>query len=127
MATKTKKWVMPKWMEPYRDMIRDTGGNPIEELMNDDGTNSNVFNNAPRALICCAVKCQVAFLESLHARDLLKDVPNGVFLNPGQAEAVAEALRMGEEGLNWAKRMEDSCDVVSALSELEKCSAKKGV
>lgn len=67
-----KKWKMPTWMEAYRKSILNTGGNPVEDLMNDDGTNSNVFNNAPRALICCAVKSQVALLESLHESGSLK-------------------------------------------------------
>jgi hypothetical protein len=30
----TPKWTMPKWMEPYRDLITNTGGSSIEELMN---------------------------------------------------------------------------------------------
>jgi len=66
-----KRWTMPAWMEPYRAMIVNTGGNPIEELMNDDGTNSNVFNNAPRALICVAVKSQVQLLKALHEQGML--------------------------------------------------------
>lgn len=61
-----KQWKMPDWMEPYRYFIVNTGGNDVEELMNDNGTNSNVFNNAPRALICVAVKSQVALLVELH-------------------------------------------------------------
>lgn len=67
-----RNWKMPKWMEQYRPLISNTGGNDIEELVNDDGRNSNVFNNAPRALICVAVKCQVSILESLHEKGLLK-------------------------------------------------------
>lgn len=43
-----EKWIMPDWMEPYKDIITNTGGNSIGELMNDDGKNSNLFNNAPR-------------------------------------------------------------------------------
>jgi len=62
---------MPEWMRKYKHMINNTGGNPIEELINDDGTNSNVFNNAPRALICVAVKSQVALLERLHKEGVL--------------------------------------------------------
>lgn len=65
-------WTMPRWMEPYRAKITNTGGNSVEDLMNDDGTNSNVFNNAPRALICVAVKSQVAMLEVLHKAGHLK-------------------------------------------------------
>lgn len=64
--TKKKKWKMPKWMEWYRPYIQNTGGNTIEDLYNDDGTNSNVFNNAPRALLCVAVKSQVDLLTKLH-------------------------------------------------------------
>lgn len=66
-----KRWVMPKWLESYRDCIGNTGGNSIEDLMNDDGTNSNLFNNAPRALICVAVKSQVNLLERLHKQGRL--------------------------------------------------------
>ena len=67
-----EEWKMPEWMEEYREMIDHyTGGNPIEELMNDDGTNSNVFNNAPRALICVSVKSVVSFLTMLHERQML--------------------------------------------------------
>ena len=70
---KKKEWVMPEWMEPFRKFINNTGSNSIEELENDDGTNSNVFNNAPRALICVACHCQVSLLETLHEKGLLKD------------------------------------------------------
>lgn len=66
------KWKMPSWMEKYRPLIGNTGGNSAEELYNDDGTNSNVFVNAPRALICVAVKNQVDLLLKLHNQNLLK-------------------------------------------------------
>lgn len=63
---------MPKWMKRYAPLIVNTGGNNIEDLVNDDGTNSNVFNNAPRALVCAAVKSQVKLLELLYEKELLK-------------------------------------------------------
>jgi len=69
---KGKKWKMPEWMEKYRPLIGSTGGNSIEELYNDDGTNSNVFVNAPLALVCVAVKNQVNLLIKLHEQKLLK-------------------------------------------------------
>ena len=59
-------WEMPSWMEQYRYMINNTGGNTIERLFNDDGTNSNIINNAPLALICVSVKAQVNLLIRLH-------------------------------------------------------------
>jgi len=70
-----KKWVMPERLERFRGLIVNTGGNSIEELMNDH--KSNVFNNAPRALICVSVKSQIALLEKItHPNDL--GVPKGV-------------------------------------------------
>lgn len=46
---------------------------------------------------------------------------NGITLTVKQAQAVAEALRMGEEGLNWAKRMDadDEFVVAQALRIME--------
>jgi len=58
-------------MHKYKKLICNTGGNEIEDIMNNDGTNSNVFNNAPMALICVAVKSQVALLEQLNKKGLL--------------------------------------------------------
>lgn len=68
-----EKWIMPKWMKSYAKMILNTGGNDIEDLVNDDGTNSNIFNNAPRALICASVKSQVGLLEQLYDKGLLNE------------------------------------------------------
>ncbi len=58
-------WVMPEWMEPYRALIVNTGGNPIEELMNDHRTTQ--FNNVIRAGLIVAVHSQVFLLERLRA------------------------------------------------------------
>jgi len=61
---KNSLWVMPEWMEPYRKLINNTGGNSVEELHND--TTTNVFVNGPRAILCCCVHAQVNLLETLH-------------------------------------------------------------
>jgi hypothetical protein len=63
-------WTMPEWMEPYRDLFYSTGGNSIEDLMNDHDTNT--FNNQIRWVIIVGVRCQVALLERLHADGRLK-------------------------------------------------------
>lgn len=57
------EWTMPKWMEKYMEFIGNTGGNPVEELMNDHETTYEV--NAIRALLCVSVKSQVALLYRL--------------------------------------------------------------
>lgn len=58
------QWKMPAWMEPYRSCINNTGGNSVEELMNDH--TSNMQNNFVRAALCIAIKSQVSLLNSLH-------------------------------------------------------------
>lgn len=57
-------------MKPYVPLINNTGGNDVAELMNDHTTNIQV--NAPRAMICVAVKSQVSLLEVLHEKGMLK-------------------------------------------------------
>lgn len=69
-AVKHEPWAMPEWMEKYRSAIVNTGGNGIEELMNDHDTIVQV--NAPRAMICACVKSQVSLLMFLHKEGHLK-------------------------------------------------------
>lgn len=73
MAKAKPTWKMPKWMEPYRDLIQNTGGNSIEELMNDTG--SNMQNNYIRAALCIAVQSQVGLLQAMHDRSMLAAGP----------------------------------------------------
>jgi hypothetical protein len=74
---KNKKWKMPVWMAEYEKMIRNTGGNSVSELMNDHTT--TMFENAPRAMLCVAVKSQVSLLELLYrSGDLIKKEPIAV-------------------------------------------------
>lgn len=68
---KRKKWAMPVWMEPYRASL--TYGDRAEELMNTPVENATVFNNAPLALICVAMKTGIGLLERLRAKGLLDD------------------------------------------------------
>lgn len=57
-------WELPEWMEPYRDLIGDTGGNPVEWLMSLSGkdTKSNIILGA----LCVSVSAQVTLLMRLH-------------------------------------------------------------
>ena len=65
-----KTWKMPKWMEAYRAIICNTGGNPIEEMMNDD--DSTLSNNSVRVCLISAVKSQIAMLQALKAKGWLR-------------------------------------------------------
>jgi hypothetical protein len=69
--SKEDPWVMPEWMEPFRDEIRNTGGNPVEELMNDHHTKAVV--NLPRTMLIVAVTSQVSMLYGLHRAGLLRE------------------------------------------------------
>ena len=57
-------WKMPEWMEPYRDLFNNTGGNSVEELQNSKAT---IVENAPMAMIAAGMKMQV------HNNGLLKN------------------------------------------------------
>lgn len=62
-----KKWKMPRELEPYRDLICNTGGLSIEELIHRSGdSDCNVVINAPLALITQAVESQLILLARLY-------------------------------------------------------------
>ena len=61
-------WVMPSWMEPYRNMIVNTGGNTVEEMMNGD---ANPMINLPLSTLQACVKSQVLLLELLHKKGIV--------------------------------------------------------
>jgi hypothetical protein len=70
---KPVRWAMPAWMEPYREMIGNTGGNSIEDLMYRSRLpDTNVVINAPLTLICQSVESQVDLLWRLHKKGALK-------------------------------------------------------
>lgn len=66
-----RTWTMPPWMEPYRDLIVNTGDNNIEDLMTRNPSEANIVINAPLALICIAVESQVALLNHLYKKGML--------------------------------------------------------
>lgn len=66
--SKKQTWKMPAWMEPYRELIGNTGGNSIEEMVVDD-TSPTI--NLPRFVLATAVQSQVGLLCKLHERAML--------------------------------------------------------
>jgi hypothetical protein len=76
MSEKREDWVMPEWMEPYRDQIAGDGGNGVEDLMNrlrHNGENL-AFSNIIVYVMACEVEAQVGILTRLHNAGLLKEV-----------------------------------------------------
>lgn len=63
-----KKWKMPKWMEPYRPLICNTGGNSVEDLMNG---HSDARVNLPLAVLESCVISQVKLLTGLQEQGQL--------------------------------------------------------
>jgi hypothetical protein len=83
-----KKWAMPLWMEPFRKLILNTGGNTIEDMKND---NTDPFINLPRSTLAACVKSQVGLLGVLYAQGVLSaDEPN-----------LLDAAKQGEELRRW--------------------------
>ena len=67
-----KGFKMPKALEPYRELICNTGGLSIEELMERTrDPDCNVVINAPLALVCQSVESQMILLVRLHNDGLL--------------------------------------------------------
>ena len=59
---KKRKWKMPKWMEPFRDDICNTGGNTVEEMVNG---NADPLTNLPLSTLQACVKSQICLLERM--------------------------------------------------------------
>lgn len=61
-------------MEPYRSLFCSTGGNSIEDLMNDH--DSNLYNNSVRVVLIGAVDAQIGMLTRLRERGDLPKEPS---------------------------------------------------
>lgn len=72
--TKRATWKMPKWMEPYRELFQNTGGNSIEELMNDRDTHGG--NNVIRSALIISVDSEITLLHRMKVRGMLTGVEN---------------------------------------------------
>lgn len=73
MSEPKPKWVMPEWMEKYVAHFSDTGGwMKPEDAMNCDTKDCNMFANAVRATLCCAVAAQTRLLLRLHKEGLIQ-------------------------------------------------------
>lgn len=64
----SRKWKMPKWMEPFRESICNTGGNSVEDMMNGC---ADPLINLPLSTLQACVKSQVALLYALHEKEAL--------------------------------------------------------
>lgn len=74
MTEKREDWVMPEWMEPYRDQIVGDGGNGVEDLMNRLRNEKNLaFSNIIVFAMACEIESQVHMLTRLHNAGLLKE------------------------------------------------------
>lgn len=67
-------YVLPAWMEPYRALFHNTGGNTIEDLMTDNDPANNGANNVVRAALIASVEAQITLLWRLRIREMLVGV-----------------------------------------------------
>lgn len=69
-------WVMPDWMEQYRQHFLNTGGNEVEDLINRLNNERNLAaTNFPVFTLAVAVKSQVGLLRVLWANEMLVHAP----------------------------------------------------
>lgn len=67
---------LPAWFEQYRDLIQDTGGNTVEDLLHRLATTPKLaFSNIIVFSMALSVKAQVDLLRRLHHQDLLANTP----------------------------------------------------
>ena len=66
------RWEMPDWAEPYRDCIRNTGGNSVERLMNLSGEDTK--GNVVLGALAVSVDSQFSLLCALKSKGYLKEV-----------------------------------------------------
>ena len=64
-----RRWKMPKWMEPYRKYIVNTGGNSVEDMQNG---NADPRVNLPLSTLQACVKSQISLLYGLHEAGVLR-------------------------------------------------------
>lgn len=70
------KYVMPKWLEPYRDLINNTGGNTIEDLIERLANDKNIAQtNSIVFAMAITVESQIHLLSRLKNAGLLRMEP----------------------------------------------------
>lgn len=70
--TEKAKWIMPHWMEQYREMFVNCGGVPIEELMNEEPLLRKDGPDRDRDQMIFAAECQVGILANLYEQSKLE-------------------------------------------------------
>lgn len=66
-------FVMPDWMEPYREMFYSTGGNSVEYLIDALNIEGLAFSNAMLFSLALMAEAQVALLTRLHKGNALNN------------------------------------------------------
>lgn len=63
------RFIIPEWAEKYRDLFQDTGGNKIEDIMNDHSF--NVVTNGIKSMMVASIEGQMTLLRRLKAKGFL--------------------------------------------------------
>lgn len=72
MSEVKEKWVMPEWMEKYREQIQGHGGNGVDDIMNRMQTEKNLaVTNIYVFAMGCEVGAQVRLLARLHGEGII--------------------------------------------------------
>lgn len=94
---KVEPFAVPDWMESYRDLIGETGGNTVEELMNRLRNEPNLAaTNIFVAGMALCVNAQIQLLHRLHAAGLLAErLPADFLCTYGDDELGEAAAELG--------------------------------
>jgi hypothetical protein len=102
MSTKAAvKWKMPKWMEPYRKLICNTGGNSIEDMMNG---NADPAVNLPLSMLQACVKSQVLLLEALREEAYTRLLPSALRAKLREYPSAREIRKARKEINDYTKK-----------------------
>jgi hypothetical protein len=91
---------IPAWMQPFAEHFFDTGGNDVENLIND---RTMVQINAPLALLAHGAYAQYRLLERLAASGLLK-IPETTVIDDAGVARMAHYGAPGEQTWDVAIR-----------------------
>lgn len=97
---------LPDWFEQYRDLIAETGGNEIEDLLTDLRDQKRILRtNMPRGVLAFMAHAQVGLLHRLHERNLLAAPFNNSpgWIGPQRAEELArDEGPTPQQEMDWA-------------------------
>ncbi|HCH9097676.1 TPA: hypothetical protein NNT20_004851 [Salmonella enterica] len=68
-------YAVPDWMRQYLPLFQNTGGNDVESLLHDEGT--NMFANSIRYMLIVSARSQYGILMEMHRNGFIENNKGG--------------------------------------------------